>query len=252
LKQPQSRFGLIGNPLEHSASAGYFAKKFGREGLTDYSYSLFPLMSVDEIIPMIARTHGLQGFNVTIPYKQSIIPLLDHLDIVAEEIGAVNTVVIKRSGPEFELTGYNTDAEGFRLSLPSGFHYKYALILGTGGSSLAVAYGLKKMGLKILRVSRAKKTEGIITYDELDRNLLEQYTFIVNCTPAGMFPESDMAPPLPYSLLGPFHYIYDLIYNPAETKLLCLAGKAGARTQNGQMMFELQADLAFKIWMSVR
>ena len=214
MKHQPYRFGLIGYPLEHSASAGYFADKFEREGLTDYSYSLFPLMSVDEVIPLIAGTPGLQGFNVTIPYKQSIIPFLDRLDDVAEEIGAVNTVMIKHSGPKYELYGYNTDAEGFRLSLPLDFHHKFALILGTGGSSNAVAYSLRKMGLKVLRVSRTKKAEGIISYEEIDNDLLGQYTFIVNCTPVGMFPEVNMAPPLPFSLLGPSHYIYDLIYNP--------------------------------------
>ena len=248
-KQP-CRFGLIGYPLEHSASARYFANKFERERLTGYSYTLFPLLSADEVRPLIAATPGLQGLNVTIPYKQSIIPLLDRLDPVAEKIGAVNTVKVRHSGTGFELTGYNTDAEGFRRSLNPGFQHTHALILGTGGSAKAVAYILGEMGLEVLKVSRTKKAEGIITYKEISKALLERFTLIVNCTPAGMFPDIDMAPHLPFDLLGSRHFIYDLIYKPIETKLLRLAGGTGARVQNGMKMFENQAELSFRIWMA--
>ncbi len=241
------QFGLIGFPLEHSASASYFAKKFEREGLTEYSYSLFPLLSADEILPLIKNTPSLQGFNVTIPYKQSIIPFLDHLDPVAREIGAVNTVKVKRSDTGFLLTGYNTDAEGFRKSLGSGFHHTHALILGTGGSSKAVAYSLNKMGLEVLMVSRSKKDTVTITYHDISPAVVEQYTFIVNCTPAGMFPHIETAPPFPVELLGSGHFVYDLIYNPSETKLLGLAKNAGAKTQNGLKMLGMQAELAFCI-----
>ncbi len=248
MTQQECRFGLIGFPLGHSASASYFAKKFEREGLKTYSYTLFPLLSADEIIPLIKKTPSLQGFNVTIPYKQSIIAFLNHLDPVAREIGAVNTVKITSSGSEFELRGYNTDAEGFRKSLRSGFHNTHALILGTGGSSKAVAYSLKKMGLDVLLVSRSKTNLPAITYSDINSAILEQYTFIVNCTPAGMFPDINQTPPFPTELLHQHHEVYDLIYNPAETKFLHLAREAGAKTQNGLKMFELQAELAFKIW----
>jgi len=250
-RQP-CRFGLIGYPLEHSVSARYFAKKFEREGLTDYSYTLFPLVSVDEVKPLIAGTPRLQGFNVTIPYKQTIIPLLDHLDPLAAEIGAVNTVAIKHFASGFELTGYNSDAGGFRSSLCPDFHHTHALILGTGGSSKAVAYILKEMGLEVLKVSRTKKAEGIIRYEELGTALLELFTFIVNCTPAGMFPETDNTPGLPFNMLGPRHFVYDLIYNPAETLLLKKAAQAGAKIQNGMKMLELQAELTFNIWMETK
>ncbi|MCX6283496.1 MAG: shikimate dehydrogenase [Bacteroidetes bacterium] len=244
------RFGLIGYPLEHSASALYFAKKFEREGLTDYSYTLFPLLSADEVRPLISNTPGLQGFNVTIPYKQSIIPFLDYLDPLAQEIGAVNTVTINRSGQEVKLKGYNTDAGGFKNSLSPDFNHTHALILGTGGSSKAVAYILKEMGIETLNVSRTKKEERIIRYEELTPGLLEKFTFIVNCTPAGMIPDTGSAPPLPFALLDPRHFVYDLIYKPVETKLLRLARESGARTQNGFRMLELQAELAFAIWMN--
>ncbi|MCX6285655.1 MAG: shikimate dehydrogenase [Bacteroidetes bacterium] len=246
------RFGLIGYPLEHTASARYFAKKFEREGLSDYSYSLFPLMNVDEVRHLISGTPGLQGLNVTIPYKQSIIPFLDRLDPVAEEIGAVNTVAIRPSGQGFELTGYNTDAEGFRRSLRPDFHHKQGLVLGTGGSSKAVTYILRKMSLVVLKASRTLKQEGVISYQEINGDILEKYTFIVNCTPVGMFPDVYAVPDLPFSLLRPYHEVYDLIYNPVETMLLRFAREAGTKVQNGQKMLELQAELAFDIWMGAR
>jgi len=246
--EPQ-RYGLIGYPLLQSASAAYFAKKFEREGLAGYSYSLFPLLSVDEVRPLIAGTPGLQGFNVTIPFKQSIIPLLDKLDAAARDIGAVNTVVVRNSGKAFELTGYNTDAEGFRKSLSPGFSHTHALILGTGGSSKAVAYSLKKMGLEFLFVSRTKTADDIISYTDIGSDILKRYTFIVNCTPAGMYYCPETLPPFPVSLLNTRHEVYDLIYNPPMTKLLQMAAKTGAGTRNGRKMLEMQADLAFEIWM---
>jgi shikimate dehydrogenase len=207
-------------------------------------------MHVDEVGALVAGTARLKGFNVTIPYKESIIPFLDRLDPLAAGIGAVNTVLIRHSGALTELIGYNTDAGGFKRSLNPGFHYTHALILGTGGSSKAVAYILKEMGLEVLHVSRTKKSETIIRYDELSARLLEKYTFIVNCTPAGMFPDTETAPPLPFGLLGPLHFVYDLVYKPPETRLLYLARAAGAKTQNGMKMFQNQAELSFKIWMN--
>jgi len=162
----------------------------------------------------------------------------------------VNTVSVRRSGSGFELSGYNTDAEGFRRSLPSDLKHSHALILGTGGSSKAVAYILRKSGIAVLAVSRTKKSESTITYEEIDRKLLERYTFIVNCTPVGMFPHIDTDLPLPFNLLNQRHFVYDLVYNPAETGLLRIARDAGAKTQNGLKMLELQADLSFEIWMS--
>ncbi|MCX6281207.1 MAG: shikimate dehydrogenase [Bacteroidetes bacterium] len=244
-----NRFGLIGYPLEHSASAEYFAEKFKREGLT-HSYSLFPLLSADEVLPLLHAVPGLQGFNVTIPFKQSIIPLLDQLDPIAEEIAAVNTVVVKRSDSGFQLSGYNTDADGFGKSLKPGFRHTHALILGTGGSSKAVTYCLKRKGLNVLHVSRNKRDNSTIGYEDIGSDLLNRFTFIVNCTPLGMFPLTDAAPDLPYELLKPFHEAYDLIYNPIETRFLRYAREAGAVTQNGRNMFENQADLSFEIWMT--
>ena len=242
------QFGLIGYPLEQSASARYFAEKFEREGLKSYSYTLFPMVSVDEVRPLIEARPLLQGFNVTIPHKQSIIPLLDSLDPLAAAIGAVNTVCVERSATAYKLKGYNTDAGGFKGSLNPDFNDSHALILGTGGSSRAVAWVLKEMGLQVMHVSRTKKHEGTIGYEELSPELLEKFTFIVNCTPAGMVPAINTAPDLPITLLSPRHFVYDLIYKPPETKLLRLAHEAGAKTQNGFRMLELQAELAFRIW----
>jgi len=249
LKPGPQEFGLIGFPLEHSASALYFSNKFKRERLDGFTYSLFPLPSADGILPLISSLPHLQGLNVTIPHKQSIIPWLNYIDPVAKEIGAVNTLLIRRSGKGFDLCGYNTDAEGFRLSLRPGFMHTHALILGTGGSSKAVEYSLKKMQLDVLKVSRTFRAPGIICYDDLSPEILRKFTFIVNCTPAGMFPETETSPQLPVGLLGPSHEVYDLIYNPSETKLLREARKAGAITCNGMKMLELQAELSFKIWM---
>lgn len=248
MKPGLRQFGLIGFPLTHSASARYFAEKFEREGLTGFSYSLFPIPSADELLPLISSLPDLQGLNVTIPHKQSIIPLLLQIDPVAREIGAVNTVLVSRTAKGMEMHGFNTDAEGFRLSLRSGFNHTHALILGTGGSSNAVAYCLKNMGLDILKVSRSLKAPGIIQYAELSSDILRKYTFIVNCTPAGMFPDKESAPHFPFNLLGPQHEVYDLIYNPAETKLLRKAREAGALTSNGMKMLELQAELSYRIW----
>jgi shikimate dehydrogenase len=242
------RFGLIGYPLEHSGSASYFAKKFAGEGLTNYSYQMFPLKAIGDVNPLLAGIPDLRGLNVTIPYKESIIPFLTRLHPDAGAIGAVNTILITGSGKKKDLIGYNTDAEGFRRSLPSALPHHNALILGTGGSSKAVAYSLKKMGLNVLFVSRTKKSSTIIRYEDITKELLHQFTFIVNCTPAGMCPDITGIPPLPFKWIGPGHFIYDLIYNPEETLFLRNARKAGALAHNGKLMFELQAELSFRIW----
>jgi shikimate dehydrogenase len=248
VKIPAVRFGLIGYPLDHSASASYFTKKFTSEGLTNYSYQLFPLKAVEEVNSLLAVTSGLKGFNVTIPYKESIIPFLTVLHPDAEAIGAVNTVLVKTSGTGTRLIGYNTDAEGFRRSLPPTLSHRNALILGTGGSAKAVAFTLRKLGLNVLLVSRTERSQTTISYEELTRELMHQFTFIINCTPAGMFPDLKGTPPLPLKWLSPGHFVYDLIYNPEETLLLRNARKAGAVTKNGQLMFETQAELSFRIW----
>lgn len=251
MNQEPLQFGLIGFPLSHSASARYFSRKFERESLEGYSYTLFPLSSADEVLPLVSSSPCLRGLNVTIPYKQSIIPYLSFIAPLAREIGAVNTILINRTGKEIELHGFNTDAEGFRLSLRQGFLHTHALVLGTGGSSKAVEYTLKKMGLEVLKVSRSRKAPGVILYEEISPELLKHYTFIVNCTPAGMFPDTESAPKFPFTFLGPEHEVYDLIYNPSETTLLRKAREAGALTCNGMKMLELQAELSFRIWSGI-
>lgn len=241
-------FGLFGYPLGHSFSALYFTSKFQREGLSEYNYSLFPVLTADEIKPVVQSRPHLQGFNVTIPHKETIIPYLDLLDKDTSAIGAVNCVKVSRNGNKMELKGYNTDWQGFRQSLNQNFNHTHALVLGTGGSSRAIAFALRQMGTNVLLVSRSKSSEDTITYENLNPGLMEKYTFIVNCTPAGMFPETEDLPPIPVRFIGTKHEVYDLIYNPSETKLLKVAREAGAKVQNGQRMLEIQAELSFNIW----
>jgi shikimate dehydrogenase len=245
---PAFRFGLIGYPLEHSASASYFEKKFAAVGLENYSYQMFPLGRVEDVTELIARIPDLKGFNVTIPYKEKIIPFLGTIHPVASAIGAVNTVLVRSSGKEKLLSGYNTDADGFRNSLPAELLYSKALILGTGGSAKAVEYTLNKLGMEVLFVSRTSSNRKTIRYSEITKKLMKHFTFIVNCNPAGMYPDIAGMPPFPVQWIGPGHFVYDLIYNPEETLLLRLARKAGAKTQNGLRMFEAQAELSFRIW----
>jgi shikimate dehydrogenase len=192
----------------------------------------------------------LTGFNVTIPYKISILPFLDEIDEEAREIGAVNTVKIYRDQQRILLKGYNTDGIGFLQSLPDPFPHRKALILGTGGASRAVARALKKLGITYKFVSRSKSGEGFLSYEELGTDLLNNYTLVVNTTPAGMFPDADRCPDLPYHLLTKQHFLYDLVYNPEETLFLKKGKERGAQTINGYKMLIGQAEAAYRIFTS--
>ena len=232
-------YGIIGFPLLHSFSAKYFNEKFATEK-KDAEYSLFPMKEltserVNELMD------SLDGFNVTLPHKQAIIPFLDRLDETAEVIGAVN-VVHKR-------IGYNTDCLGFMTSIRSllrDFDRK-ALVLGTGGASKAVCYGLRKLGITPTLVSRTPK-EGMFGYEELNAEIMDTHSIIVNCTPLGMYPDIDSCPPIPYTLISAQHLLFDCVYNPEETLFLRKGKEQGATIQNGIGMLIGQAKEALKIW----
>lgn len=240
------RYGLIGYPLGHSYSATYFARKFEREGITDCRYDLFELPSLDKLQELLAAEPDLRGFNVTIPYKQQIIPLLDDLSPEARAIGAVNCV--RREGTK--LIGYNTDVVGFRSSLEEFLGAAVidrALVLGTGGAAQAVQYALAQMELPFDLVSRDPR-QGNYTYDDLTEEVIASHHLIVNTSPVGMYPKVEEAPRIPYAFLTPSHYLFDLIYNPEQTQFLCYGAQRQAHTCNGLQMLIRQAEGAWAIW----
>lgn len=243
------QYGLIGFPLKHSFSRQFFTQKFSGEGI-DSEYINFEIPDIKDIIGIIKNNTYLAGLNVTIPYKESVLPFLNELDTGAKEIGAVNVIKIDRCGKEPYLTGYNSDIIGFQRSIAPLINktiHKKALILGTGGASKAVEKGLKNIGIETTYVSRKKNPKTLI-YEELNENIFEEYSVIVNSTPLGTFPNIDEAPNIPYQLLTPNHLLYDLVYNPAETKFLRMGKEAGAKIKNGAEMLELQALSAWDIW----
>lgn len=241
-------YGLIGYPLGHSFSRGYFTDYFGREGI-EAEYKNFELPSIEQLAQVLQTEPTLQGFNVTIPYKQQVFSYLSELSEAAQAIGAVNVVKVMRRDEGLYLKGYNTDYIGFTDSIRPHLkpHHTHALILGTGGASKAVDYALRKLGLKTQYVSRTAR-EGIIAYDELTPELMAQYTVIVNTTPLGMHPKVDECPPLDYAQLTPQHLLYDVVYNPAKTLFLQRGEEHGATICNGMDMLIGQAKAAWKIW----
>ena len=233
------QYGIIGNPLVHSFSAEYFRQKFLSEGV-DAQYTAYTLRSISEFRPL-CRSVNFCGLNVTTPYKESIIPYLDSIDPIAKEIGAVN--VIKFEGDK--KVGYNTDWLGFYSTRPDLIDIPpMALVLGTGGASKAVQYALKQFHIDYSVVSRS----GNLTYCQLTREMIEHHRLIINCTPLGMYPLVNAAPPIPYNYLSPVHLLYDLIYNPAETLFLKKGKAAGATTHNGYKMLVNQAEAAWQVW----
>ena len=233
-------YGIIGFPLLHSFSAKFFNEKFAAEGI-EAEYSLYPVNVESLKLKVESFLDSLDGFNVTLPYKQTIIPYLDRLDETAEAIGAVNVV--------HRRVGYNTDCLGFIDSIRPLLREndKQALVLGTGGASKAVCYGLRKLGLSPTLVSRTPR-EGMLGYDELTEAVMQAHTVVVNCTPLGMFPDVDSCPPIPYEYLTAQHLLFDCVYNPEETLFLRQGKTQGATIQNGIGMLIGQAKAAWKIW----
>lgn len=243
------KYGLLGYPLGHSFSKTYFNQKFEAEKI-DAEYINFEIPSIKEIKDVLKENPNLNGLNVTIPYKEQVIPFLDDLDEDARQIGAVN--VIKFSKGRFgrlKLKGYNSDIIGFKQSIEPLLteSHRKALILGTGGASKAVFHGLKQLGVGSTFVSREPK-EFCITYDDITPKMMEQYTVIINTTPAGMFPNINACPNIPYNQLTSDHLLYDLLYNPDETLFMKKGKEKGAVVKNGLEMLLLQAFAAWQIW----
>lgn len=244
------RYGLIGYPLGHSFSRNFFNEKFASENI-QAEYVNFEIPSIKQFPEVIRANPNLAGLNVTIPYKEAVIPYLNRLDTDAAAIGAVNVIRINRISPkETELVGYNSDVIGFSRSIEPLLepHHKKALILGTGGASKAVNFGLKKLGLETLFVSRSRHNEHTLTYQELTPELMDEYKVIVNTTPVGMYPNADEYPDIPYECLTHKHLLYDLLYNPDTTLFMKKGSEQGAVVKNGIEMLLLQAFEAWEIW----
>lgn len=245
-KQRRS-FGLIGRDIAYSFSRGYFRDKFSNLGLEGYRYDNYDLDNISEFPGVIQNNPDLLGLNVTIPYKEAVIPYLKSLDPVARDIGAVNTIKITSEG----LLGYNTDAFGFKQALLPLLETKHkkALILGTGGASKAVAYVLRELGIDYLFVSR-KLAAAQLKYEDLDEEIMATHHLIVNCTPLGTYPNIEAKPNIPYTFLNSSHLLFDLIYNPEKTAFLKEGENRGATISNGLKMLELQANRSWEIWHS--
>ncbi len=243
-------YGLIGYPLSHSFSKNFFTRKFADENLKGTEYQNFPLENIEAFRGLVDNHPNFQGLNVTIPYKEKIIPFLDALDPVASEIGAVNTIKFIGTGESRILKGFNTDAYGFTRSLQEVLGQKHsiqhALILGTGGASKAVAYALKQMNIPYEFVSSSSKTS--LGYESLTRELIQNSKLIVNTTPLGMYPKILDCPAIPYDFISREHILFDLVYNPAISLFLQNGMEKGASISNGLKMLEYQALKAWEIW----
>lgn len=243
------RFGLIGRPLGHSASAAYFTQKFKSDGIIDCEYSLYELKSIDELPALLERMPELCGLNVTIPYKRDVMAFLDTVSYEAQAIGAVNCI---RRTPEGRLEGHNTDVIGLRAALNELLGTvvpEHALILGTGGASQAVQYALAERGIPFALVSR-DTSKGNYAYDNLPCDVVESSRLVVNASPVGTYPNVDDAPHIPYAYITPEHFLLDLVYNPPLTRFLDFGRQRRAHILNGQTMFVEQAEASWRIWNS--
>jgi shikimate dehydrogenase len=243
------KYGLIGYPLGHSFSISYFNQKFSDEGI-NAKYLNFEIASIDELLEVLGSNPELKGLNVTIPYKEQVIPFLDSLTPEARAIGAVNVIRVIHDGSTIKLKGFNSDVIGFTKSiepmLDKKFHQR-ALILGTGGASKAVNFGLKALGLDTVYVSRYQRP-GTIQYESITSDVIKEYNVIVNCTPLGMYPHTEACPQLPYEAMDQHTILYDLIYNPDETLFMRRGAEHGAQTKNGLEMLLLQAFASWEMW----
>ena len=243
-------YGLIGYPLGHSFSQGYFNNKFASEGI-DAEYLNFEIPSITDLAEIIATHPALRGLNVTIPYKQDVIPYLDEIDPTARKIGAVNVIRVSRNAAgHVRLKGFNSDIIGFTDSISpllSGKKHTHALVLGTGGASHAVLAGLSQLGISGTLVSRSPRP-GVITYADLDDVIMASHTVIVNTTPLGMYPLVDACPDIPYRLVTKSHVCFDLLYNPDVTMFMQRCTEQGATVKNGLEMLLLQAFASWEMW----
>ncbi len=241
----KKKYGLLGKNIEYSFSKTYFTEKFKNEHLKNVEYVNFDVHTLENFLSVLKKTPNLKGLNVTIPYKEVIIPYLDKISKKAQKIGAVNTIKITKKG---KLKGYNTDAYGFKKAIQPLLkkHHKKALILGTGGASKAIAYSLKKMHISYQFISR--NTEGLCNYSSLTTEMIRQHQLIINCTPLGTHPNINTCPDIPYNALTDQHILYDLIYNPTTTLFLKKGVEKGSKTSNGNRMLILQAEKSWEIW----
>lgn len=239
------KFGLIGYPLTHSFSQRYFTEKFIREGVRDCSYTAWSLPAITDLPGMVLADAELCGFNITIPYKEQILPFLHSRNEVVQAIGACNCVKITGG----KLEGYNTDVVGFERSLVKKLqpHHTQALVLGTGGAAKAVGYVLEKLGIGYRYVSR-KGGDEFLSYQDVDGPLLQSHTLLINTSPVGMYPKVGECPPLPYEAITARHYLFDLVYNPERTLFLQRGEERGAEVENGYEMLILQAEESWRIW----
>ena len=254
------QYGLIGKMLSHTFSPAWFSEKFKRESIHDARYDAFELASLEDFPRFIMQTPQLRGFNVTIPYKQSICAYLDEIYGPAEALQVVNTVVVQEENvpfeeqkiPGFRLKGFNTDIYGFKESIKPLMRpwFERALILGTGASASSVAYVLYKLGVDTLFVSRNPEGDQEIGWEDINEHVIHFHPLIINTTPIGQFPIEEAFPHLPYHLLSDKHLLYDLIYNPAETAFLSNGKMNNAMIHNGQSMLEMQAEQSWRTWLN--
>lgn len=239
-----TKYGIIGYPLGHSFSRGFFTEKFARESI-DAQYLNFEIPDVAMLSDVLRDNPELRGLNVTLPHKQAVIPLLDEMSEEAMEIGAVNVIRVRNG----KLKGFNSDIIGFTNSIKPLLqpHHRKALVLGTGGASKAIRVGLNRLGIEWTYVSRSPR-DGMVTYEDITAETLQEYTVIVNCSPVGMFPKVDAAPAIPYELLSPQHLLFDCVYNPEETLFMKKGREQGATVKNGLEMLHLQAIASWKFW----
>lgn len=242
------KYGLIGYPLGHSFSIGYFNEKFQNEGI-NATYVNFEIPNIENFQEVLASNPDLKGLNVTRPYKEKVIHYLDELSPEAKSIGAVNVIKVTHKGKKTILKGFNSDVIGFTRSIEpllETFHKK-ALILGTGGAAKAIDVGLRSLGIETKYVSR-QNLPNVLRYDDITPEIIQEYNVIVNCTPVGMYPHADVCPQLPYEAMGSHHLLYDLIYNPDETLFMKQGAKQGATAKNGLEMLLLQAFVSWEFW----
>ena len=245
------KYGLLGYPLTHSFSKKYFSEKFENENI-DSAYDNFEIDSISKFPEIIQNNPELVGLNVTIPYKEQVIPFLHELNDSAQKIGAVNTIKIQRMGTEIKLRGFNTDTYGFENSLQALLkpEHKKALILGTGGASKALKYVLEKLGIEYISASIEELKENEIRYEDINEQMMQERLVIINATPLGTYPKVDTFPNIPYEYITEKHLLFDLVYNPEETQFLARGKAKGARTKNGYEMLLLQAKKSYEIWNS--
>jgi shikimate dehydrogenase len=242
------KYGLIGYPLGHSFSISYFNEKFQNEDI-DAVYENFEIPQIENLVEVLNVNPELKGLNVTIPYKEKVLNYLDNVSPEARAIGAVNVIKVDHNGNDITLTGYNSDVIGFTKSIEPMLqrYHKKALILGTGGASKAINYGLKSLGLETVYVSRYERP-GTICYKDITPEVVKEYNVIINCTPVGMFPKTDQCPDLPYEAMDNHTILYDLIYNPDETLFMNRGKQYGATVKNGLEMLLLQAFASWDFW----